>query len=41
MYCRCSQYARLTENKQLLYLSYTVRLKTFEYEHMQRKQKTI
>lgn len=36
-----SQYVYLTENKQLLYLSYTVRLKTFEYKHMQRKQKTI
>ena len=36
-----SQYVYLNENKQLIYLSYTVRLKTFEYKHMQRKQKTI
>lgn len=36
-----SQYVYLTENKQLIYLSYTVRLKTFEYKHMQEKQKTI
>ena len=36
-----SQDVYLNEKTQLLYLSYTVRLKTFEYKHMQRKQKTI
>lgn len=39
--CSNSQYVYLNEKIQLLYLSYTVRLKTFEYEHMQEKQKTI
>lgn len=32
---------RLTENKQLIYLSYTACVTQFEYKHMQRKQKTI
>jgi hypothetical protein len=36
-----SQYVYLNEKIQLRYLSYMVRLKTFEYKHMQRKQKTI
>ena len=41
MYCSFYQYARLTENKQLIYLSCTVRLTTCEYKHMQRIQKPI
>lgn len=36
-----SQYVYLNEKIQLRYLSYTACLKTFEYKHMQRKQKTI